>query len=171
MVENEEIIKKLNLMSTHIHDQIEAVKDDVKNNTKEVETILEISATLEKALHEFKPDEYLTKDFVREFSEIVEIFIRRIQDIFSGLIITQMHTFINYNCLRLYTLAFLRASVEQEDKLRQLDIFNQMLELLSLQDDYMRKTIITSKFEDQADNLDKFYKKYFQIQNEILGSS
>ena len=77
---NEEIKEMIKLVQTSLHDQISALKSDVNRAVGDSETVLEISATLEKSMQLFVSGKVQLDKLVETNSKMIQLLQSEIQD-------------------------------------------------------------------------------------------
>jgi hypothetical protein len=111
MEENEELKRIIKLVQTSLHDQVNALKNDVNRALGDSETALEISATLEKSLESFKSGEIQLKELVETNSKVIQLLQSEIQDSYLDIKKIRMITGIDNFCFSLSSEAFIYITV------------------------------------------------------------
>jgi hypothetical protein len=169
MMENEEIQKMIRSIQTSLHDQIGALKSDFHKTEGDVDTALEISATLEKTIHELESGKYKIDELLKNQASVLEYMKKVLKYHSFEIIKAEMLTSINYTCSRLFVLGILSMILagEQNNINKQTKLLQLMLNLIDLYDDCVKGTLDATEDEQLKPLFTQFDNKYNELKEEL----
>ncbi|MCD6452937.1 MAG: hypothetical protein J7K77_01445 [Dehalococcoidales bacterium] len=160
MLDKDEIKKMLKLFQSSHIDQISALKEDS-------ETVLELSATLEKSIHRLESEKDQIDETILKYAEMLlraldEIKTSRLEEIR-----VRSLTEINRRCWSL-SIGRMINIIFEKDEQKQLNFLNQLLNLVKLSDDSSQQIGEATGAEQLVSSFKQFTDKSDAIQDEFL---
>jgi cob(I)alamin adenosyltransferase len=164
-MENEDMQKMMRSIQTSLHDQISALKSDFHKTEGDVDTALEISATLEKTIHELESGKYETDELLKSQTSVLEYMQERLKTQAFEIIKAEILTYINHACSRLFVLGLMKAIAvgAQNDIGKQTKLLQLMLDLIDLNDDCIQRTLDATEAEQLNPLFTQFDDKYNEL--------
>ena len=165
MTDNEGMERILKSMQTSLHDQINALKSDVQRAVGDADTAVEISATLEKNLHELESGKYQMDEALEKQTKALDAIVKIIEMTTFAIKQTRILTGMNQVCLRLCILGIMKAmGVAPLQKLRCLELVSG---LLKIHDDFTQKIAEATEVEQLESLANQFIPQYIDIKSKI----
>ncbi len=168
MLDDEQIKQKLKMMSTHLHEQISALKVDVQRAIGESSTAVDISATLEKVVHELESKKDVTDQSFEAIDEFFKLVLPKMNKVVLDVRKNSLSIAMNHLCIRLYVLGIIGTIIAGGDELKQVMYGERLLDLLQSHEDLLHQISDATKAEQLYPIGVRFIDRYIEIQSQIL---
>jgi hypothetical protein len=169
-MDNEEMQKMIKSIQTSLHDQVSALKSDVQKAVGDADTALEISATLEKTIHELESGKYEIDKLIQGQTNVLKLMSEGMQEIRFATRKVRVLTGMNHICLSLCTIGIAKTLATPNNVDKQRKYLEQVLKLLKIHDDFALKIDNATEVEQVNSLGEHLLDKYMDVQSAILGS-